>query len=82
MDNFTSENSSSSAEEQQLFVGYSPVLLDFAVACCILFVLLGIPGNLITIVALLRCKKHVIYRVDQYKLLTQYCQSTGPEIIM
>jgi hypothetical protein len=40
-----------------LFEGYSPVLLDFAVACCILFILLGIPGNLITIIALLRCKK-------------------------
>ncbi|XP_059482547.1 protein trapped in endoderm-1-like [Neocloeon triangulifer] len=42
---------------ENLFKGYSPVLLDLAVACCVLFILLGIPGNLITIIALLRCKK-------------------------
>jgi hypothetical protein len=46
-----------SLTSEHLFVGYSPILLDFAVACCILFILLGIPGNLITIIALLRCKK-------------------------
>ncbi|CAB3379957.1 G-protein coupled receptor moody [Cloeon dipterum] len=50
-----SGNASGAAEN--LFEGYSPALLDLAVACCVLFVLLGVPGNLITIVALLRCKK-------------------------
>lgn len=41
----------------QLFNGFSSVLLNFATACCILFMLIGIPGNLITIIALARCKK-------------------------
>ncbi|KAI5699651.1 hypothetical protein M8J75_006469 [Diaphorina citri] len=40
-----------------LFPGYPMVLLQFASACCLLFILLGIPGNLITIIALFRCKK-------------------------
>ncbi|XP_071441622.1 G-protein coupled receptor moody [Hetaerina americana] len=44
-------------EYENLFVGYPSVLLDLVVACCILFILVGIPGNLITIVALFRCKK-------------------------
>ncbi|XP_049840998.1 neuronal PAS domain-containing protein 3-like [Schistocerca gregaria] len=42
---------------QQLFQGYSAALLQFATACCVVFILVGIPGNLITIVALFRCKK-------------------------
>lgn len=40
-----------------LFRDYPEGLLKFASACCILFMLVGIPGNLITIVALARCKK-------------------------
>lgn len=32
-------------------------LLNFASICCLLFMLLGIPGNLFTILALARCKK-------------------------
>ncbi|XP_046383811.1 G-protein coupled receptor moody [Ischnura elegans] len=44
-------------EYENLFVGYPSVLLDLVVVCCILFILVGIPGNLITIVALFRCKK-------------------------
>lgn len=40
-----------------LFLGYSTALLRFASACCVLFMLVGIPGNLITIIALFRCKK-------------------------
>lgn len=40
-----------------LFVDYPPWLLYFAAACCILFMLVGIPGNLITVVALFRTKK-------------------------
>ena len=42
---------------EQLFDGYSSALLHFASACCIIFILVGIPGNLITIIALFRCKK-------------------------
>lgn len=40
-----------------LFVGYPLWLLYFAAACCIVFMLVGIPGNLITVVALFRTKK-------------------------
>jgi len=40
-----------------LFVGYPRWLLCFAAACCILFMLIGIPGNLITVIALFRTKK-------------------------
>ncbi|XP_063228657.1 G-protein coupled receptor moody-like [Bacillus rossius redtenbacheri] len=42
---------------RELFAGYSAALLHFASACCVVFVLVGVPGNLITIVALCRCKK-------------------------
>jgi len=40
-----------------LFVGYPRWLLYFAATCCILFMLIGIPGNLITVIALFRTKK-------------------------
>ncbi|KYM92939.1 G-protein coupled receptor moody [Atta colombica] len=40
-----------------LFVDYPRWLLCFAAACCILFMLVGIPGNLITVIALFRTKK-------------------------
>lgn len=40
-----------------LFTDYPPHLLDFAVFCCVLFIVLGVPGNLITIIALVKCKK-------------------------
>nr|XP_034183593.1 G-protein coupled receptor moody [Osmia lignaria] len=40
-----------------LFLGYPPWLLHFAASCCILFMLVGIPGNLFTIIALCRTKK-------------------------
>jgi hypothetical protein len=45
------------AEPQSLLKGFSPALLNFAALCCILFMCVGIPGNLITIFALARCKK-------------------------
>jgi SpoVK/Ycf46/Vps4 family AAA+-type ATPase len=41
----------------ELFKDYPEALLKFASVCCVLFMLVGIPGNLITIVALARCKK-------------------------
>ncbi|XP_012278574.1 G-protein coupled receptor moody [Orussus abietinus] len=40
-----------------LFGGYPPWLLYFAAGCCLLFMLIGIPGNLITVAALFRTKK-------------------------
>ncbi|XP_039293515.1 uncharacterized protein LOC120353556 [Nilaparvata lugens] len=40
-----------------LFQGYPTALLRFASLCCLLFMMVGIPGNLITIIALFRCKK-------------------------
>ncbi|XP_025410048.1 uncharacterized protein LOC112683301 isoform X2 [Sipha flava] len=41
----------------ELFQGYSPALLTFASVCCIIYMMVGVPGNLITIIALFRCKK-------------------------
>ncbi|KAL4715691.1 hypothetical protein ACJJTC_006270 [Scirpophaga incertulas] len=41
----------------KLFNDYSDSLLIFASLCCGVFMLVGIPGNLITIIALSRCKK-------------------------
>ncbi|KAM3957795.1 uncharacterized protein ACR2FA_008522 [Aphomia sociella] len=41
----------------ELFKNYPEGLLKFATVCCVLFMLVGIPGNIITIVALARCKK-------------------------
>lgn len=43
--------------ETELFQGYSPALLTFASVCCIVYMMVGVPGNLITIIALFRCKK-------------------------
>ncbi|XP_026731184.1 G-protein coupled receptor moody-like [Trichoplusia ni] len=40
-----------------LFPDYPEPLLRFASVCCVLYMLIGIPGNLITIVALAKCKK-------------------------
>lgn len=44
-------------ERVELFRGYPALLLQAAAACCLLFVIVGVPGNLITIIALNRCKK-------------------------
>lgn len=44
-------------EFKNLFAGFSPVLLYFATICICVFMLVGIPGNLFTIIALARCKK-------------------------
>ncbi|CAH1389976.1 unnamed protein product [Nezara viridula] len=43
--------------EAELFQGYPPSLLNLATLFCLLFMMVGIPGNLITIIALFRCKK-------------------------
>lgn len=44
-----------------LFKDYRHSLLTFASVCCVIFMVIGIPGNLITIVALARCKKVRLY---------------------
>lgn len=44
-------------EGERLYDDYSQGLLSFASAMCIIFILMGVPGNLITIIALTRCKK-------------------------
>lgn len=41
----------------ELFIGYPDALVTFASVCCYIFMVIGIPGNIITIVALARCKK-------------------------
>jgi hypothetical protein len=56
-DSFAVSTVNTSDVSEELFQGYSSTLLHFASACCVLFVLVGIPGNLITIIALFRCKK-------------------------
>lgn len=56
-DSFSVTTVNSSDVSEELFQGYSSTLLHFASACCVLFILVGIPGNLITIIALFRCKK-------------------------
>jgi len=40
-----------------MFQGSSPALLTFASVCCVVYMMVGVPGNLITIIALFRCKK-------------------------
>lgn len=55
--NRNSSISSNDEGEQRLFDDYSQGLLSFASAMCIIFIVLGVPGNLITIIALTRCKK-------------------------
>ncbi|XP_074093599.1 G-protein coupled receptor moody [Cotesia typhae] len=44
-------------ESAILFNDYPQWLLYFAAGCCVLFMFIGIPGNLITIIALFRTKK-------------------------
>lgn len=41
----------------ELFQGYSDDLLNFAAISCIAFVVIGVPGNILTIVALSRGKQ-------------------------
>jgi len=47
--------------ETELFQGYSPALLTFASICCVVYMMVGVPGNLITIIALFRCKKVSVF---------------------
>lgn len=56
---FTTNYSSTDNDEAfiEVFDGFSPFLLKLASAFCVLLMLIGIPGNLITIIALARCRK-------------------------
>lgn len=53
----TNEHDWQNELDTELFQGYSPALLTFASVCCIIYMMVGVPGNLITIIALFRCKK-------------------------
>ncbi|KAK7601591.1 hypothetical protein V9T40_009032 [Parthenolecanium corni] len=52
-----SRTTNQSVDDTLLFAGYSTTLLRLAALCCLLFMIVGILGNLITIIALLGCKK-------------------------
>ncbi|XP_030037427.2 G-protein coupled receptor moody [Manduca sexta] len=41
----------------ELFVGYPDQLLKFVSVCCMLFIIIGVPGNLITVISLKRFKQ-------------------------
>ena len=53
----TSTTSDNVDHFQPLFSEYPDEVLHFAVGACVLFTLIGVPGNFITIVALLRYTK-------------------------
>lgn len=56
-----------------LFGGYPPWLLYFAASCCMLFMLIGIPGNLITVAALFRTKKVSKFFFFKKKICIKIC---------
>lgn len=51
------ENGEVVDEFKNLFAGFPDILMNLATACIVVFMLVGIPGNLFTIIALARCKK-------------------------
>lgn len=53
-----------------LFTDYPEALLRFASLSCVVFMLIGIPGNLITIIALARCKKVSSFKVLIFNLFS------------
>ncbi|KAL7302083.1 hypothetical protein TKK_0005312 [Trichogramma kaykai] len=57
-----------------LLKDYPPWLLTFAAACCVLFMLVGIPGNLLTLFALFRTKKIQNVAARIYQQLTRPAQ--------
>jgi len=56
--------------DMEMFQGYSPALLTFASVCCVVYMMVGVPGNLITIIALFRCKKVSAF-IDRFIELKQ-----------
>jgi hypothetical protein len=61
LDNATNESTLGSPANDDLFPDYPRQLTQLTAGVCVIFFMVGIPGNLITIVALLtnlaRCKK-------------------------
>jgi len=56
-DNETNESTFGFTVKDDLFPDYPLELTQLTAIVCVVFFLLGIPGNLITIIALARCKK-------------------------
>ena len=56
-DNETNESSFRFNVKHDLFLDYPIELTQLTAIFCVIFFLMGIPGNLITIIALARCKK-------------------------
>lgn len=56
-----SSNKTENNTTEILFVGYSDELLEFATWACICFIIVGVPGNLLTIAALSRGKQVKYY---------------------
>lgn len=59
-------------KSMELFKEYPKPLLQFAAVCCILFMVIGIPGNLVTIFALSRYEKVRNYFVSLIIYVTPY----------
>ena len=55
--NASANVSAAAHPKTSLLAEYPDALLQFAVAACVLFILVGVPGNFITILALLRYSK-------------------------
>jgi len=53
----TSDGDSYNLTTDDLFRDYDLALTQSAAVFCVIFIVLGVPGNLITIIALARCKK-------------------------
>lgn len=56
----------------KLFEAYPDGLMKLATACCVIFMMIGIPGNIITIVALARYEKVSSTCYYIYKILIKY----------
>jgi hypothetical protein len=75
---FLTLNSTPTPGQVFLFDNYPESLLEFAVAACVVFVLIGIPGNLCTIAALCRSKVYhqpCLTFVDEHRILALDCLS-------
>lgn len=55
--NLTSYSTDGELAAVKLFTDYPEGLMKFATVCCYVFMVIGIPGNIVTIVALARYKK-------------------------
>lgn len=57
LDNETNESTFITSVKDDLFPAYPQQLTNITAIVCVIFFIVGIPGNLITIIALGRCKK-------------------------